>query len=104
MRRILSLISLLLAASFITACGEDDEQTTTVGTGDTSDNVNDGFTRVDLSLRQRLGAGASLLVNVNNLTGVDESASLVNRVVDVTRLRNGELYGTTVDFGLRVDL
>ena len=70
----------------------------------TSDNVNDGFTRVDLSLRQRLGAGASLLVNVNNLTGVDESASLVNRVVDVTRLRNGELYGTTVDFGLRVDL
>ena len=41
MRRILTLISLLLAASFITACGEDDEQTTTVGTGDTSDTVND---------------------------------------------------------------
>lgn len=41
MRRILTLISLLLAASFITACGEDDEQTTTVDSGDTSDTVND---------------------------------------------------------------
>ena len=41
MRRILTLTSLLLAATLITACGEDDEQTTTVGTGDTSDTVND---------------------------------------------------------------
>ena len=41
MRRILALISLLLVVTFITACGENDEQTTTVGSGDTSDTVND---------------------------------------------------------------
>jgi predicted small secreted protein len=41
MRRILTLISLLLAATFITACGENDEQTTTVGSGDTSDTAKD---------------------------------------------------------------
>ena len=41
MRRILTLISLLLAASFIAACGKDGEQTTTVGSGGTSNTVND---------------------------------------------------------------
>lgn len=70
----------------------------------TGDNVRDGLTRFDLSLRQRVGLGAALLLNVNNLTGVDESNSLVNSVVGRTLLNNGELYGTTVDFGLRVDL
>ena len=41
MRRTLTLISLLLAVAFAAACGEDAEQTTTVGSDDTSDTVND---------------------------------------------------------------
>jgi hypothetical protein len=41
MRRILTLTSLLLAVAFVASCGEDAEQTTTVGSDDTSDTVND---------------------------------------------------------------
>jgi hypothetical protein len=41
MRRILTLISLLLAVTFITACGENDEPSTITGADDTSDTVND---------------------------------------------------------------
>ena len=41
MRRLLTLISLLLAVTFITACGENCEQTTTVDFGDTSDTLKD---------------------------------------------------------------
>ncbi len=41
MRRILTLTSLLLAATLITACGEDAEPSTITGADDTSDTVND---------------------------------------------------------------
>lgn len=41
MRRILTLISLLLAVTFIAGCGEDDEQTTTTGSEDTRNTAND---------------------------------------------------------------
>ena len=41
MRRILPLTSLLLAATLITACGEDAEPSTITGADDTSDTVND---------------------------------------------------------------
>ena len=63
MRRILTLTSLLLAATLITACGEDDEQTTTVGTGDTSDTVNDdlplgGVSEGNGKVGDRVGAAA----------------------------------------------
>lgn len=64
MRRILTLISLLLAATFITACGENDEQTTTVGSGDTSDTAKDDlplgdgpYTIADLSISFTDAAG-----------------------------------------------
>lgn len=64
MRRILTLINLLLAATFITACGENDEQTTTVGSGDTSDTAKDDlplgdgpYTIADLSISFTDAAG-----------------------------------------------
>ena len=41
MRRILTLTSLLFAATLITACGEDAELSTIAGADDTSDTVND---------------------------------------------------------------
>ncbi|MEC7672657.1 MAG: hypothetical protein VX525_03810 [Actinomycetota bacterium] len=41
MRRILTLTSLLFAATLITACGEDAEPSTITGADDTSDTVND---------------------------------------------------------------
>lgn len=41
MRRILTLTSLLLAATLTTACGEDAEPSTITGADDTSDTVND---------------------------------------------------------------
>ena len=43
MSRILTLISLLLAVTFVAACGEDEEQTTTTGSEDTSDTANDNL-------------------------------------------------------------
>ena len=63
-----------------------------------------GFTRWDIALKQAIGARASLLLNVNNLTGVEETRLRYNESLDQTLLNASQIYGTTVDLGLRIDL
>lgn len=68
------------------------------------DNATDSFTRLDLAFTQAIGPRARLLLNVNNLTGVEERAIRYNSVVDRTDVNSSEIYGTTFDLGLRLDL
>lgn len=68
------------------------------------DRIIDAYTRFDLALRYRLFDYLSLLLNVNNITNIDEDNYLNNRVNGYKILRSSERYGTTMDFGVRVDL
>ncbi|MDT0630912.1 TonB-dependent receptor [Rubrivirga litoralis] len=63
-----------------------------------------GFTRWDLAVKQAVRPGVMLLLNVNNLTGVEETRLRINDVIGRTLLNDSQIYGTTIDFGLRVDL
>ena len=104
MRRILTLISLLLAATFITACGENDEQTTTVGSGDTSDTAKDDlplgdgpYTIADLSISFTDAAGnlaeyrLACLGDTTTFTGdvppgVDAATACLSVATDTARM------------------
>jgi TonB-dependent receptor len=66
------------------------------------DRVVKGFTRWDLALRQQLRSNLFLLLNVNNLTNVEEGSIVLNRVQDWRLPNDREIYGTTIDLGLRL--
>ncbi|HTR82277.1 MAG TPA: TonB-dependent receptor [Bacteroidota bacterium] len=69
-----------------------------------SDVYVDPFTKWDLALKQRLNDTFSLLLNINNFTNRQEKTSIKDNVVAWQIPRTAELYGTTVDFGVRVTL
>ncbi len=62
------------------------------------------FTRWDLALRQQIRPNLYVLLNVNNLTNVEEGTLVLNRVQGWRLPNDREIYGTTVDFGLRLVL
>ena len=66
------------------------------------DNLRGGFTRIDLAFKQAVGERVQLLLNVNNLTGVEEQALQYRRNIDRTFVTASEIYGTTVDLGFRL--
>ena len=68
-----------------------------------NDGLRGGYTRVDLAFKQAIGDRVRLLLNVNNLTGVEEQSLAYNSTLDRTLINNSEIYGTTVDLGLRID-
>ena len=67
------------------------------------DSLRDGFTRLDLAFKQAIGRRIQLLLNINNITGVEERTILYNEGVDRSYVNDSEIYGTTVDFGFRLD-
>lgn len=68
------------------------------------DALRGAFTRWDLAFKQAVGGRLFLLLNVNNLTGVEETAINYNRLLDRELVSDSQIYGTTVDLGLRLDL
>lgn len=69
-----------------------------------SDGVVNSFTRVDLALKQKITDNISLMLNVNNITGTDETRTNINRIENGRILADtGERYGTTVDLGIWID-
>ena len=64
----------------------------------------DPFTKWDLALKQKINETFSLILNVNNLTNRQETTSFKNNITPWQIPRTAELYGTTVDFGVRVSL
>ena len=62
--------------------------------------INKAFTRIDLALKQRILNNFSLVLNVNNITNVEEGNFNYNGILDTKRFNRSEKYGTTIDFGI----
>ena len=73
------------------------------GDGQT-DVVVDPFTKLDLALKQQITQIISLYLNINNLTNKEETTSFKNILAPWSIPRSAELYGTTADLGLRINL
>lgn len=69
-----------------------------------SDIVINGFTRVDLMLKQQVNEHISVWLSLNNLTNVQEGESIDNRITGWTLLSNSQRYGLTGDLGVRLAL
>lgn len=69
-----------------------------------SDQVINGFTRWDLAVKYQLLDNVALLLNVNNLTNVDDSNSIHNRLTGWKLLNTSERFGLTADLGVRLTL
>jgi len=69
-----------------------------------TDNLRGGYTRLDLAFTQAIGDRLRLLLNLNNLTGVEEQSLRYVPYLDRTLVNSAETYGTTVDLGLRLTL
>ncbi len=69
-----------------------------------NDGQRDSYTRLDLALKQAIGNRVWILLNVNNLTGVEERSIAYNSVLNRRLVNNSEIYGTTVDLGVRLSL
>ncbi len=63
----------------------------------------DAFTRLDLALKQKITKNIALLINVNNITDVEEGTSILNRRQDWDLLNEREKFGLTADLGVRVE-
>ena len=68
-----------------------------------SDPLVNGYTRIDLALRQKLTDFLSVLVNVSNLSSVEEGNSIINRVSGYTLVNTNERYGMTADIGIKFE-
>lgn len=76
------------------------EITSTIGQRSEFDTYTDSFTRVDLSLSQKIMENLNLFLNVNNLTNLSEGAffGIKDRPVDE------QYFGWTADFGIKYNL
>jgi TonB-dependent receptor len=62
------------------------------------------FTRIDLALKYKFTDYLSAFLNVNNITNVEDGASMLNRVYDRRLFDQSEKYGLTADFGVTLEL
>ncbi len=68
-----------------------------------SDDIENAFTRWDLAIKQQITSNISVLMNVNNLTNVEEGTSILNRLQKWELLNDSEIYGLTADLGFRIE-
>ena len=62
--------------------------------------ITKAFTRVDLTLKQRITRNFSIFLNANNLTNVEEGNYNYDGLNNIRRFNQSEKYGTTIDFGI----
>jgi TonB-dependent receptor len=68
------------------------------------DPVVGSFTRVDLSLKQKITPNISVMFDLNNLTNAEETESTHSRVGNWTLLTQSQKYGMSGGLGVQVDL
>jgi outer membrane receptor protein involved in Fe transport len=77
----------------------------TVLSGDgRTDQVQKSYTRWDFAARQRITDFLSVMINVNNLTNVEEGNYYNNRIQGWNLDNTSEKYGLSAELGLRVIL
>lgn len=69
-----------------------------------SDIIVNDFTKLDISLKQRIEDYLTVYVNVNNVTNAKRRTSYANRVQEWRLENQTYVYGRTIDLGLRLDL
>jgi TonB-dependent receptor len=69
-----------------------------------SDIVTNAYNRWDLAFKQKITDKIEILANVSNLTNVKDVTTMVDRVNNWRLTDTQELYGTTVDVGVRITL
>ena len=70
-----------------------------------SDAVTNSFTRWDISVTQKVTSYLKVLLNLNNITNAKETTSIANKLLDWPLLEDASnLYGFTVDLGVRLEL
>ncbi len=62
------------------------------------------FTRLDLAVKQDITDYLTVMLNVSNLTNINEERSIYNRPNGYKILDTSERYGTTADLGIKVSL
>ena len=68
------------------------------------DVVNDAYSRWDIAVRQKVTDNISLMFNANNITNTHEGSTIANRLTGWMLTNSDNRYGTTMDFGVRVEL
>ncbi|HEY5614715.1 MAG TPA: TonB-dependent receptor, partial [Bacteroidota bacterium] len=81
--------------------GEHNISFSATGAGD---RITTAFTRVDVTLKYKVMKYATLFLNLNNLTNIEDGSSLSNRLYARTLFDQSEKYGLTADFGVTLEL
>jgi TonB-dependent receptor len=68
-----------------------------------NDIVVNSFSKLDLALRYQFSEMFALFLNIDNITNVQESTSISNRIKGWHLVYTQQLYGTTADFGVRIN-
>jgi len=69
-----------------------------------SDQIINSFTRLDLALKYQITRNIAVMVNLSNLTNIDDRNSIYNRSTGWKILNTSEQYGFTADLGVRLNL
>ena len=69
-----------------------------------SDGVTNPFTRLDLALKQGVTDNLFFVLNLSNVTNIEDGSSTYNRLFDRKLFNQSEQYGLTADFGVTVQL
>jgi TonB-dependent receptor len=69
-----------------------------------NDQVKNAFTRIDIALKQKVYKYIVVFMNFNNITNIEDSYSIDNRVFDRSLFDQSEKYGFTIDFGITIEL
>jgi TonB-dependent receptor len=62
------------------------------------------YTRLDVTLKQKITDNISVSLNLNNITNTEEGTTFANRITGWTLTRTNNRYGMTADLGVRIEL
>ncbi len=69
-----------------------------------SDQIINSFTRLDLAFKYQITRNIAVMLNLSNLTNIDDRNSIYNRSTGWKLLNTSEQYGFTADLGVRLNL
>lgn len=69
-----------------------------------SDVIIDGYTRVDLALKQKITDFLTVLLNINNLTNIKDVNLISNQMNNYTIPNTSQHYGLTAELGVNLEL
>jgi TonB-dependent receptor len=80
------------------------EYTKTYSPDGTADLIVNKLSRWDIALKQQITSAIAVMLNVNNLTNVEENTSIKNQTTGWNLLYTSNNYGVTADLGVQITL